>query len=295
MIAGALGRRNRYKRRKSEAPPFWSRLRAAVDWGALARRGAVLALLVASLSALTWALNRPVRAVSIEGSFQRVSPVEIERVVAPYLSGGLMSANLDAIQRAVEAIPWVDQVRVQRRWPTDLRLTVIEQTAAARWNGSGLLNKRGELFIRDAAHVPPELPALSGPPGTEQQVATLYLTNEPKMVEAGMRIAAVRLDERGAWEVDLSNGLTVRLGRNHVQDRLVRFLDTASPVVAQRINEIAYVDMRYSNGFAVGWRTAGTPAAGAAPAAPPPAQARTQTHTHTAAPAPAKTHVDHEA
>ncbi|MDE2304141.1 MAG: cell division protein FtsQ/DivIB, partial [Gammaproteobacteria bacterium] len=225
------------------------------------------------------------------------TPVEIEKAIAPYLSGGLMSANLDAIRRAVEAIPWVDQVRVQRRWPTSLGLTVIEQTPAARWNGTGLLNRRGELFIRDATLIPPELPALSGPPGSESQVAQLYLANEPLVVEAGMRIAAVRLDARGAWEVDLSNGLTVRLGRSHVEQRLQSFVRTAAPIVAQRVAEIAYVDMRYANGFAVGWRTVATPAAGTAAApgtsgagAKPPAQARTP------APAPAaKTHVDHEA
>ena len=28
-----------------------------------------------------------------------------------------------------------------------------------------------------------------------------------------MRIAALRLDERGAWEMDLDSGVTVRLGQ----------------------------------------------------------------------------------
>ncbi len=31
-------------------------------------------------------------------------------------------------------------------------------------------------------------------------------------------------------------------------------------VIAHRLTEIAYVDMRYSNGFAIGWRNQGTPA-----------------------------------
>ena len=52
----------------------------------------------------------------------------------------------------------------------------IEQTAAARWGESGLLNTRGELFVRAAAHVPAELPRLSGPEGTESQVAQRYMS-----------------------------------------------------------------------------------------------------------------------
>jgi cell division protein FtsQ len=80
------------------------------------------------------------------------------------------------------------------------------------------------------------------------------------MQEAGMRIAALRLDERGAWEMDLDSGVTVRLGRRQVDERIDRFIRTASPVIAHRMSEITYVDMRYSNGFAIGWRTQAAPA-----------------------------------
>ncbi len=264
MIAHALGRRNRFKKRERAARPLWQRMASLIDWRSVAQKGALLALVAAGLAGLAWALNRPMRTVSLDGSFQRVSPVEIEKAVAPYLSAGFMSANLGAIQRAVEGLPWVDQVRVQRRWPTGLSVTVVEQTAAARWDQSGLLNTRGQLFIRDADHVPPELPRLSGPAGTETEVARLYLSAEPRMTEAGMHIAALRLDARGAWEMDLSNGITVRLGRNQVDARIDRFIRVSAQVVAHQLNDISYVDMRYSNGFAIGWRTTAAPA----PAAP---------------------------
>ncbi len=181
-------------------------------------------------------------------------PGQIEKAVAPFTQAGFMSADLDAIQRAVEALPWVEHARIQRRWPNSLHVTVVEQTAAARWGDSGLLNTRGELFVRSAAHVPAELPRLSGPEGTESEVAQRYLSIQGRMLEAGMRIAALRLDERGAWEMDLDSGVTVRLGRREVDERIDRFIHTASQVISHRMNEITYVDMRYSNGFAIGWR-----------------------------------------
>jgi cell division protein FtsQ len=174
-----------------------------------------------------------------------------------------MSADLADIQRAVETLPWVDHARIARRWPNSLRVTVIEQTAAARWGESGLLNTRGELFVRTATHVPAELPHLSGPEGSQSQVAKRYLSAQGRMLEAGMRIAALRLDERGAWEMDLDSGVTVRLGRRDVDERFERFIHTASQVIAHRLTEISYVDMRYSNGFAIGWRNQG-PASGPA-------------------------------
>jgi len=259
-----LLRRNRFKSRATPPRRSWRWPKLSIDWRGAARRTALVALIGGSLSALIWALDRPVHVVSMDGSFQRVSPGQIEQAVAPFLAAGFMSADLNAIQRAVENLPWVDHARVQRHWPTSLHVTVSEQTAAARWGDAGLLNTRGELFVRTAAHVPSELPRLSGPDGTETQVAQRYLSAEGRMLEAGMRIAALRLDERGAWEFDLDNGVTVRLGRRQVDERLDRFIRTASQVIAHHVGEIAYVDMRYSNGFAIGWRTVSTPASASA-------------------------------
>jgi len=253
-------RRNRFKNQPKVQKPPWQWPTFVTEWRRHARRAALLVLIAGGLAALTWALDRPVRAISMDGSFQRVSPGQIEKAIAPFSQAGFMSADLDAIQRAVEALPWVEHARIQRRWPNSLHVTVMEQTAAARWGESGLLNTRGELFVRSAAHVPAELPRLSGPDGTESQVAQRYLAVQGRMLEAGMRIAALRLDERGAWEMDLDSGVTVRLGRREVEERIDRFIHTASQVISHRLNEITYIDMRYSNGFAIGWRNPAVPA-----------------------------------
>jgi cell division protein FtsQ len=95
---------------------------------------------------------------------------------------------------------------------------------------------------------------LSGPLGTEGAVAQRYLAIQGRLAEGGVRLAALRLDARGAWEIDLENGVSVRLGRRDVDERFERFAEAALRLVAQRGAEIAYVDMRYSNGFATGWR-----------------------------------------
>ncbi len=253
-------RRNRFKNRpKAEKAP-WQWPKFIVEWRKYGKRTALIALSLAVLAGFLLALDRPVRTISMDGSFQRVSPGQIEKAVAPYAHAGFLSADLDGIENAVESLPWVDRARVQRRWPNSLHVTVVEQTAAARWGDSGLLNTRGQLFVRSATHVPAELPRLSGPEGTESQVAQRYLSAQGRVLEAGMRIAALRLDERGAWEMDLDSGVTVRLGRRDVDERIDRFIRTVSQVIAHRMSEITYVDMRYSNGFAIGWRSTQTPA-----------------------------------
>jgi cell division protein FtsQ len=260
MSLNSVLRRNRLKNKPKTQKAPWKWPTFVIEWRRHVRRAALLLLLGGGLAALTWALDRPVRVISMDGSFQRVSPGQIETIVAPFAHAGFMSADLDGIQNAVEALPWVEHARIQRHWPNSLHVTVIEQTAAARWGDSGLLNTRGELFVRSATHVPAELPHLSGPDGTESQVAQRYLAVQGRMLEAGMRIAALRLDERGAWELDLDSGVTVRLGRREVDERIDRFIRTAAQVISHRMTEIAYIDMRYSNGFAIGWRNPAVPA-----------------------------------
>ncbi len=261
MNLQALSRRNRFKNRAKAEKPQRQWTRYLAEWRLHARRAATLLLTLSALGTLAWTLDRPIGVISMDGSFQRVSPAQLESAAAPYMQSGFMSADLDAIQRALETVPWVDHARVQRRWPNSLHVSVVEQTAAARWGESGLLNTRGQLFVRDATHVPAELPRLSGPEGSEAQVAQRYMAAQGRMLEAGLRIAALRLNERGAWEMDLDCGVTVRLGRRAVDERLERFIRTASQIIAHRLNDIAYVDMRYSNGFAIGWRNPMAPVA----------------------------------
>jgi cell division protein FtsQ len=156
----------------------------------------------------------------------------------------------------------VDAVSVQRAWPHGLNVLVIEQTAAARWGEQGLINYRGELFAADPRHIPPELAQLSGPPDQEAVVAQRYLGAAGRLTQAGLRMTALRLDARGAWEFDLSNGVTVRLGRRQVDERFEKFMSAALKLVTERGEEMSYVDMRYTNGFAIGWRGTAPHAAG---------------------------------
>jgi cell division protein FtsQ len=176
-----------------------------------------------------------------------------------------VSADLDRVRTAVEALTWVDRARVQRIWPDRVGIEIVEQQAAARWGEDGLLNTRGELFATGVRHVPPELPRLEGPEGTEWQVAQRFLAMQDRLGALGLRVSALRLDPRGAWELDLATGVTVRLGRRQVDERMDRFVQFGAQVIAGQASAIRYVDMRYSNGFAIGWR-GNRPARGARPA-----------------------------
>ena len=136
---------------------------------------AALGVLGAGLYGAWQVLDRPITSIEVTAPFQRVTPMQVEDHVRGQLNGGILSGDLVGVRDSLESLPWVDSVRIRRRWPSRLLVTVNEQVAAARWGERGLLNTRGELFVTDARHVPAELPRLTGPEGSQWQVAQRYL------------------------------------------------------------------------------------------------------------------------
>ena len=251
--AHAMLNRRPVNRRKSDTTRLqWLRELGWQRWSLLV--GSSAAVIAASV-ALLWLVNRPIEHITVEGSFQRVSASELEKLARRHIAGaGLVSVNLAAVRSSLRQLPWIDDVAVQRSWPRGLRLRVVEQVAIARWNNTELVNGRGELFKSDERFIPAGLPLLAGPEGTESEVIARYLQTQGHIVEAGAHLVAVQVDARGAWRLMLDNGVEVRLGRTQVDERYQRFLEAALPMLSARAAEIAYVDMRYSNGYAIGWR-----------------------------------------
>lgn len=240
-------------RRRALRPSWLSALLLRrIAWSA-----AALALLLLAAAALRALLDQPIERVIVTGRLQHVSPLDVERLVRAHLDGaGLVSVDLDDVSRGLSLLPWVDQASVQRSWPRGLKIEIVEQSAVARWNGSGLVNARGELFLSAAAFQPPELPELNGPSGSQQEVTANYLMMQGRLTEVGLRLTTLTLDARGAWSFTLDDGVTVRLGRQQLHERFERFMVAAAKLVRSRATDIAYVDMRYGNGFAVGWKGA---------------------------------------
>jgi cell division protein FtsQ len=229
------------------------RIRIRINWRAVLLPPLVVGALACVAVVARLALDHPVRELVIEGSFQRVSAMQVEAAAAPLLGGTFLSLDLRELKDRVRALDWVDRVRVSRVWPDAVRIRVSEHRAAASWGEHGLLNERGELFTENAQHDYAELPKLSGPPGSEHDVASLYLAVRGRLADAHLTLDSLSMDARGAVEIVLNTGQHVRLGRTAVRERLDRFFAIAAPALSGDFNHIDYIDLRYTNGFAVGW------------------------------------------
>ena len=212
-----------------------------------------LGVFVAMVLGGQFLLDRPVQHLEIEGSFQRVTPIQVEAAIVSALTGGFLSAELKGLQHKVESLDWVESVEITRSWPGKLSIRVKEHQAAARWGEAGLLNIHGELFTESSRYAFPELPRLAGPVGTEWEVATRYLGLRNRLVEANLVLESLVMDDRGSWRIKLDDGQEIRIGRREVDERLDRLFQVVVPSLADQFHRIRHVDLRYTNGFSIGW------------------------------------------
>ncbi len=247
-----MARKQAHRRKRKVTPKFKM---PKIRIGKILAPIFAVAMVLATYQLSLTMLDREISSIEISGPFQRVTALHIEAAISEEIDAGFVGADIDRIQEKLLALPWIDQARVARRWPSRISITVTEQVPAAVWGDSGLLNTRGELFVHESRHVPAELPRLSGPDSRAAEVAKRYLAVREKLIPVGLDLRRVHLDARGSWEMTLSNGIEVRLGRKAVADRTSLFLDVVADIITGRAKQIEYVDMRYGNGFTIGWKS----------------------------------------
>jgi len=216
---------------------------------------AVVALLALGVRKLQEPQTLPIKQIQALGTFNHIDEDMLRQVVAKTVRGGYFTVNVDDVQRAVQAIPWVAHDSVRRVWPDTLAISVTEQQTQAEWAKGGLVNQQGVLFFPERNTYPKGLPVFDGPAGTERNLTEIYQMAKAIIEPLQLKVQEIHMDSRRAISLTLDNGIKVILGREETRTRLERFTRVYRKLLVQRANDIARVDLRYSNGLAVGWRT----------------------------------------
>lgn len=246
------------KEKRAQARRAHNSRRLACEW-----LKPVLAVLTLACSAigLTLLLNWmqdagqwPVRTVRVEGQLLHLDKNVLQQEVVPLAVNGFFNLDVNLVQQRVEKMPWIDQVSVRRVWPDQLTVRVLEQKPVARWGEQGFLNARAQLFEPERTVDLPNLPQLQGPQGYEERVLGMYQRLLEMVQPLQLGIYSLRLDARRTWQVRLSNGLTVEVGRTDPVERVARFVRVYPAILATGNGQVVAVDLRYSNGFTVRWQ-----------------------------------------
>ncbi len=217
-----------------------------------------IALLAGSLpwaaGRLLGALDPQITRIQVTGDFHGLSRQVLEKDLSPFLDRSFFATNLSDVKRYVESQPWVASAAVKRVWPHGLRVDVVEQKPVAYWNDRSLINGQGQVFRPANPKAAGSLPRLYGPSDKADDVLNMAAEMSRTLAKLGLGMAQLRLAPRGAWTLDLDDGVRVVLGTDDVDERFQRFVTVYRQALNQRMGDIVSVDTRYSNGVAVQWK-----------------------------------------
>ena len=195
----------------------------------------------------------PLHNVRLSDTPQRVDATDVLQVVRSEVQGNFFTVDIERLRQGLEKLPWVRSVSIRREFPYRLVVQLEEHQALARWNDHALVNQQGEVFVAKSDSGSEQvLPNFIGPDDTAADITGHYAQFTQQLATLNLRAVQIALSPRRAWQLRLSNGMVLELGREDMQQRLARFVAVQrSEEGRQKTAGAMYVDLRYRNVFAV--------------------------------------------
>ncbi len=217
--------------------------------------------------------------ITVQSEFGSRGADEIRQVALSELDGNFFSANLRKLEDRIAEIPWISTVSLHRQWPSTLVISVAPINPVARWNEEKWINYKGDIldippFIE--THEIAHFPLLIGSPGEELELFESYRDWAEKFAAWGLTLVSLTADDVYVWHLELSPGALSKtrakdleqpessawikrptrmvVNQRNAKERILRFVASLDRNLIDRFGEIASIDLRYTNGFAIRWK-----------------------------------------
>lgn len=198
---------------------------------------------------------RPLENVQVHSKFSQVQADQLHAMIQPHFGEDLFSINLQQVQQKINALDWVKTSELRRVWPDTLKLHVEERVPVAMWQGNdgnlGVVTADGHIVF-DSEYSNDALPNFIGSADSVDELIAAYELLTKELVAYADTIDMVQKSAFGSWSADV-NGSPVHFGREISKDRINRLVATYEKSLRSRWADVAYIDLRYSSGVAVGW------------------------------------------
>lgn len=213
------------------------------------------AVLVVVMSTLLFPKKEilPIEKIRISGDFTHLDTGRLEEQLKLYLGRGFFSVDIQEIQQVLDQQPWIKSVSVRRLWPDQLKVSIVERQAVARWDDTHLLSKNAKVF-KAKSDAFQQLPLIHGYMGQSDELLTRFNDLQYRFNKYDLKISELREDNKGALNLILENNLAISLGSVRNDHKIDSFLAVYKQQIKPRMEHIRHIDFRYSNGFAIAWK-----------------------------------------
>ena len=116
------------------------------------------------------------------------------------------------------------------------------------------MTEDGKLFNEGTVPKDINMPKLKGPQTQQAEVLQVYEKLSKILSTYGLNAVGLHLRDNQSWILLLGNDVKIYLGKKELAARLLRFCKAYPAVFAEKLEQLASVDLRYPRGMAVQWK-----------------------------------------
>ena len=195
--------------------------------------------------------------LQLSGQLDYIDERQVEILLNDNLKNNLWKINLAKVKEQLYANSLIDLVYLKKIWPNILQVKIVSATPIARLNDNFILTSSGKVLSSTDQNYDKcknlKLPNFYSKFGKEDLMIRTYLLLLDKLSPLGLIVSKVNFNENQGIEVSLNDSVTLKLGTFDLSDRIHRFILAYKKKLKPLIMDIAYIDLRYTNGVAVYW------------------------------------------
>ena len=198
----------------------------------------------------------PIKNISIESIIININKDDVFEKSKNYLdSKSFFNFKINILKKEIEEVPWVKSADIRRVYPGEIKIYIEEHIPIAIWNNESYMNNIGDIFFIN--NIKKNLPILisnqSGNKIMFEYFSLLlkYISDE----NFDIKIKKIEENDIRSLSAYLSSGIIVKFGSKDIRGKIRTFIKVYKTLNTSDLEKIRYIDMRYSNGFSIGWKS----------------------------------------
>jgi cell division protein FtsQ len=197
----------------------------------------------------------PIKKISLVSHINYSDKIKIYKKSKKYLSKkSFFNLKIIDLKKEIENVDWIRLADVRRVYPDEIEIYIIEHIPIAIWNDKMFLNDLGEIFFANDIDI--KLPKIYSTNDRNKIIFKYFVTFSKNLIKNNIHHSVIKMDEnnRRSLTIKLSSNIIIYLGSNDIMNKIDTFFKVYNSLNSSDLTKIRYIDMRYSNGFAVGWK-----------------------------------------
>ena len=197
----------------------------------------------------------PIKNISIESIIININKDDVFEKSKNYLdSKSFFNFKINILKKEIEEVPWVKSADIRRVYPGEIKIYIEEHIPIAIWNNESYMNNIGDIFFVN--DIKKNLPIISSNQSGNKIMFEYFSLLLKYISDENFDIKIKKIEENDIRSLSayLSSGIIVKFGSKDIRNKIHTFIKVYKTLNTSDLEKIRYIDMRYSNGFSIGWK-----------------------------------------